>query len=91
MLTFEQMAEAYRGGMSCTDIADCVGHVSKEQVRKRLAAIGVERRGFGPVPNEKLREYVSQLMDTGMDFTKIAKQAGCSQSLVTKVARLKGW
>lgn len=91
MLTSEQLAKSYAAGLTVVEIADCIWHMNYEQVRRGIVATGVRRRGTGPRPNVRMREYVGNLIDSGMDFTEIARQAGCSQSMVAKVARLKGW
>lgn len=90
MLTDNVIADAYRGGLTCQEIADCCS-IGKEYIRKRVIAAGVDRRPNGTKPNQMVRELVSRLIDTGEDFSEIARRAGCSVGLVSKVARLKGW
>lgn len=90
MLTDNVIADAYRSGLTCCEIADCCS-MGKGYIRKRVIAAGVERRSNGTKPNQVVRDMVSRMIDTGMDFGEIARRAGCSAGLVTKVARLKGW
>lgn len=89
-MTNEQLAECYRAGLTIQEIADCYG-IQRDTVWTRLKRMGVERRKRGPRPAKRERTAVSTLLDQGMTECEIAKQAGCSQSLVAKVARLKGW
>lgn len=89
-MTNEQLAECYRAGLTLVEISDGSG-LDYDTVRRRLRRMGVRIRKRGPAPAKRARAAVASMLASGMTCGEIAKQAGCSESLVAKVARIKGW